>query len=76
MAPTSCADIAQMYTQAVDGEYWLHHGDGPLRLYCHNMTGIPRAYITLNSPENNYAENNKDGAHTKFSRVAVDSQVE
>ena len=75
IAPTSCADIIQMNSQAIDGDYWLYHSDGPMHLYCHNMTGTPEDYITLRNPENNYAESSNTGARTKFRRVAIDPWV-
>ena len=64
-----------MNSQATDGVYWFYNSDGPIPLYCHDMAGIPTAYITLGDPESNYGENYDDGARTKFSRVAVDPQV-
>ena len=73
--PNNCADVIRMNSRATDGKYWLYRGDGPIRLYCHKMTGIPQAYITLRDPESNYGEDLKYSAHTKFSRVAVDPQV-
>ena len=73
--PTNCSDIVQMSSDAPDGEYILYHDDGPIRLYCHNMAGNPKAYITLRDPESNYGEHYNDGARTKFSRVAVDPEV-
>ena len=75
VAPTNCVDIIQLNSQATDGVYLLYHSDGPIRLYCHNMAGIPKAYITLRDPQNNYGEDFHTGARTSFSRVAVDPQV-
>ena len=64
-----------MDSSAPDGEYMLYRDDGSIRLYCHDMAGSPKAYITLKDPESNYGEDYNAGARTKFSRVAVDPQV-
>ena len=47
VAPTSCADVATQNPNATDGEYWVYHSSGPIRVYCHNMTDNPAAYISL-----------------------------
>ena len=47
-----------------------------MQLYCHDMAGSPKDYITLRDSEKNYGEDYNSGARTKFSRVAVDPQVE
>ena len=64
-----------MSSDVPDGEYILYRDDGPIRLYCHDMAGTPKAFITLRDPGSNYEEHYNYGARTKFSQVAVDSQV-
>ena len=53
----------------------LNRVDGPVRLYCFDMSGTPKAYITLKDPNKNYGSNYSSGARTKFSRVTLDTRV-
>ena len=73
--PTICADITSMDSPASYGVYRLCNRHHPMQLYCHDLAGNPKTYISLRDPENNYGENYNTGARTKFSRVAVDLQV-
>ena len=45
--PSSCAEIAVCDPAATDGDYFLQTDRGNLPVYCHDMAGQARDYITL-----------------------------
>ncbi|XP_046580624.1 A disintegrin and metalloproteinase with thrombospondin motifs 9-like [Haliotis rubra] len=48
--PHNCSDMKQCLPGATDGEYWIYSptlGNKKVRIYCHNMTGVPSEYVTL-----------------------------
>lgn len=44
---TSCAEIAACDSAAADGEYVIATPNGKMPVYCHDLRGTPREYITL-----------------------------
>ena len=70
VAPTSCADIASQNPNATDGEFWVYHSSGPVRVYCHNMTDNPAAYISLSTKHVSFKDTRSD-----FYKVAIDVVV-
>ncbi|EPX55370.1 hypothetical protein D187_009365 [Cystobacter fuscus DSM 2262] len=46
-AATSCAEVRAQYPDAGDGTYSLTLGGQRVALYCHDMAGTPREYLTL-----------------------------
>src|SRR5512138_869654 len=76
----TCAEIAACRPGSPDGEYVLATPFGNLPLYCHDMAGTPREYLTLvNTGQfDNYGMYKAGGASpgtdlvTSFTRLRVD----
>jgi hypothetical protein len=56
--PASCAGVRSQDPSAGDGEYTLALSGGPASIYCHDMAGTPKEYLTLPSagPSTNYSQ--------------------
>ncbi|XP_055922961.1 A disintegrin and metalloproteinase with thrombospondin motifs 9 isoform X2 [Eupeodes corollae] len=52
--PKSCADVKRFHEVLHDGEYHIFIKKKLMKIYCHNMNGKPKEYITLN-PSDNYS---------------------
>ena len=74
-----CSDIKSIYPQAEDGEYRITLPDGNQALiYCHNVAGSPREYITLHGgPRANFATNFhfQQKSHTVFQKIGLNLGV-
>ncbi len=76
--PANCSNIKQTDPEAKDGEYdiFIHQNESlPLTVYCHNMTDIPTAYLTLatNSENQNFSSIVVAGEtiRTDFSKIRI-----
>ncbi|WIX77427.1 GON domain-containing protein [Amycolatopsis carbonis] len=73
---SSCAAIRALLPIAGDGNYVLNTGSHLVPVYCHDMAGTPREYITLTAP--NFSQYTAGGAtqgtnvRTTFTRVRID----
>jgi hypothetical protein len=56
--PGSCADIHTVAPFAPDGDYVLVAGGRVVKVYCHDMAGTPREYISLvkTGPDRNFSQ--------------------
>lgn len=45
--PANCAEVKASNPSAGDGEYTIYAGGKVLNVYCHDMSGSPREYISL-----------------------------
>jgi len=77
-ASTSCAEIRDQDPLAVDGEYSLDFGGGrAVSVYCHDMAGTPREYLSLPNTGGSYnyshygvgPNTSTGGLRTTFSKV-------
>lgn len=74
--PSSCAEIRAALPVAGDGNYVLVNDSRLLPVYCHDMAGTPREYVTLNAQ--NFSQYTAGGAspgsdvRTTFSKVRID----
>ena len=74
--PASCADVRALLPIAGDGNYLLNTGTHLVPVYCHDMAGTPREYITLNAA--NFSQYTAGGAapgtnvRTTFTRLRLD----
>jgi hypothetical protein len=57
-ALASCAEVPAIVPFAPDGDYLLGTGDTILTVYCHDMAGTPRGYVTLRQvgPDENFSQ--------------------
>ncbi|MFY0584017.1 GON domain-containing protein [Cystobacter fuscus] len=46
-AAATCAEFHAQYPNAGDGSYTLVIGNQPVDVYCHDMAGTPREFLTL-----------------------------
>jgi hypothetical protein len=80
LIPGSCADIHQQTPRAKDGNYTLYNGSTLFTVYCYDMAGTPREYITLaqTGANANYSQYTAGGAspgtnvRTVFTRLRID----
>jgi hypothetical protein len=76
LLPSSCAEIRAALPLAVDGGYVLVTDSRILPVYCHDMAGTPREYVTLNAQ--NFSQYTAGGAvpgtdvRTRFTKVRID----
>ncbi|WP_459723035.1 GON domain-containing protein [Actinophytocola sp. KF-1] len=76
LLPSSCAEIRAALPVAGDGNYVLVTESRILPVYCHDMAGTPREYVTLNAQ--NFSQYTAGGAspgsdvRTTFSKVRID----
>ena len=80
--PTKCVHVIHQLGIASDGEYWLHvpaksrTTDPALQIYCHKMPSYqPTAFLTLKTPQMNYAMDFAASATTYYSKIALDTEV-
>jgi hypothetical protein len=77
--PSSCADIRAALPVAGDGNYVLVTDSRLVPVYCHDMAGTPREYVTLNAQ--NFSQYTAGGAsagtnvRTTFSKVRIDPET-
>ncbi|MET1071366.1 MAG: GON domain-containing protein [Umezawaea sp.] len=75
LPPGSCAGIHALLPIAGDGNYTLNTGTHLVPVYCHDMAGTPREYITLGAA--NFSQYTAGGAapgtnvRTTFTRVRL-----
>lgn len=79
LPPMTCADIQASDPLASDGEYTFFLNRNlayPTNIYCHNMAGNPKEYLTLNNTgENaNFASTAYPGEEliTRYAKVRID----
>ncbi len=78
--PSSCADIHNQDPRAKDGNYILYNNHIIFTVYCYDMSGTPREYITLaqTGANANYSQYTAGGAspgtnvRTMFTRLRID----
>ncbi|MCS7483500.1 GON domain-containing protein [Umezawaea endophytica] len=74
--PADCAGIRAALPIAGDGNYLLNTGTHLVPVYCHDMAGTPREYVTLGAA--NFSQYTAGGAapgtsvRTTFTRVRLD----
>jgi len=79
LAP-DCAAIHDANPGAADGEYIISPGGKTFRVYCHDMAGSPRDYLSLENTggSSNYSSHGDVGGYpvvrvtTRYSRVRID----
>ncbi|WP_326834649.1 GON domain-containing protein [Amycolatopsis rhabdoformis] len=73
---SSCAAIRALLPIAGDGNYVLNTGSHLVPVYCHDMAGTPKEYVTLTAP--NFSQYTIGGVtlgtnvRTTFTRVRID----
>lgn len=80
LAPASCAAIHSVNPSAPDGPYTLQVGDREAEIYCHDMAGTPREFVTLAStgPSVNFSQYTSGGyvggtsVRTQFTKIRID----
>jgi hypothetical protein len=78
--PGTCADIHNQNPKAKDGNYILYNSNTIFTVYCYDMAGTPREYITLaqTGANANYSQYTAGGAspgtnvRTMFTKLRVD----
>lgn len=78
--PGSCADIHKQDPKAKDGNYILYNGKTTFTVYCYDMSGTPREYITLaqTGANANFSQYTAGGAspgtdvRTMFTKLRID----
>jgi hypothetical protein len=76
----SCRDIHAVAPSAPDGDYVLFTDDTVLTVYCHDMAGTPREYISLvgTGPDQNFSQYTAGVAsrgtdvRTRYTKVRID----
>jgi hypothetical protein len=77
--PSSCAEISASVPLAADGNYLLITDSRLVPVYCYDMDGYPREYVTLNNL--NFSKYTAGGAspgtdvRTTFTKVRVDPET-
>ncbi|HWI60517.1 MAG TPA: GON domain-containing protein [Symbiobacteriaceae bacterium] len=61
--PTSCAEVKQQNPAATDGEYTLNLQGRSARIYCADMAGTPKEYVSLAHTGGNYNYSFYYGSH-------------
>jgi hypothetical protein len=75
----SCAEIRAVLPIAGDGNYVLRTDSRIVPVYCHDMAGTPREYVTLNAA--NFSQYTAGGAapgtnvRTTFTKVRIDPET-
>jgi hypothetical protein len=64
--PTSCADVLAQNPGAGDGTYTLFLQHLPTSIYCADMAGTPKEYISLAHTGGNYNYSFSPGAHVVY----------
>ena len=78
--PGTCTDIHNQDPKAKDGNYILYNGTTIFTVYCYDMAGTPREYITLaqTGANANYSQYTAGGAspgtnvRTMFTKLRID----
>jgi hypothetical protein len=76
--PSSCAEYKSSNASATDGEYTISINGNFATVYCHNMGGTPKEYLTLvktgdTANFSNFGRGqNSNGLTTKYSKVRFD----
>jgi hypothetical protein len=78
--PGNCSDIHNKDLKAKDGNYILYNGNTIFTVYCYDMSGTPREYITLaqTGANANYSQYTAGGAspgtnvRTMFTKLRID----
>jgi GON domain len=78
--PGNCANIHKQDPKAKDGNYILYNGNTLFTVYCYDMSGTPREYITLaqTGANANYSQYTAGGAspgtnvRTMFTKLRID----
>jgi hypothetical protein len=77
--PASCAEIRAALPIAGNGNYLLHTSSRLVPVYCHDMAGTPREYVTLGAV--NFSQYTAGGAapgvnvRTTFTRLRIDPET-
>lgn len=77
--PSNCAEIRASVPLAGDGNYVLITDSRLVPVYCHDMAGTPREYVTLNNL--NFSQYTAGGAapgtnvRTTFTKVRIDPET-
>jgi hypothetical protein len=77
--PASCAEIRAALPAAADGRYLLRTSSRLVPVYCHDMAGAPREYVTLGAV--NFSQYTAGGAapgtnvRTTFTRLRIDPET-
>jgi hypothetical protein len=78
--PGSCRELHALLPIAPDGEYVLYAGNRLLTVYCHDMAGNPREYISLvhTGPDVNFSQytaglaSRGTNVRTNYTKVRID----
>lgn len=76
--PATCQEIKNANPAAPDGEYTLYYRGTPVSIYCANMSGSPKEYITLPNTGGNtnfsaYApKGSEPGVRTQWYKIRID----
>ena len=81
--PTSCAEVKAEDENAPDGEYMLELALGPAEIYCDDMAGTPKEYLTLQNTSSsaNFSQYTTGGyvggtsIRTHYTKVRVDLET-
>jgi hypothetical protein len=83
LAPASCAEVRAEDPNAPDGDYTLWVGERTAEIYCHDMAGTPREFVTLanTGPAVNFSQYTTGGyvsgtsIKTQYEKVRIDPET-